>query len=194
MKRRIKLPGCLALVVGTVFTGVQAKTVPAPAASAPPRGWVQLPLQTAWFEGRRVHYVTTDVSDAQVARDKGANHVPRLKELLPGPGQRGRLGVALERVYAFEGAVQSTVFPSVPQPVGAGSTDAGYSPLWRMVLVRWKPGVARRELRSEEQVLAAEEAGELTLTVTDVVLNCPVVGLEKEAALPGVRLMPPPGR
>ncbi len=183
-----------ALAIGAACSGVQAQTATAPAASAPARGWVQLPLQTAWFEGRRVHYITTDVSDAQLAREKGANHVPRLKEVLPGPGQRSKLGAALERVYAFDGAVQSTVFPSVPQPVGAGNTDAGYSPLWRMVLVRWLPGVARRELRSEEQVLAAEEAGELSLTMTEVVLNCAVVGLEGGPTLPGVRIVPPPGR
>ena len=44
-----------------------------------------------------------------------------------------------------------------------------------LVLVAWKPGAAVRELRSEEAVLAAADAGELLLSLTDIVVNCPIV-------------------
>lgn len=166
-----------------------ASTASAPAGV---QGSVTLPLQTAWFEGRRVRYVTTDVSDADVARAKGANFVPRLRDLVVvAPGKPLR-AVPVERVYSIEGIVQPTVFPSVPSPVGAGSTSSAYSPLWRMVKVVWQPGRVPRELRSEESVLDAEERGDVKLVLTEVILNCPVVALDGEPALSGARVEPTP--
>lgn len=150
----------------------------------------QLPLLTAWFEGRVVRYITTDVSDAAMAQAKGANHVPRLKDLLTDAGGGGS---SLERVYAFPDGSQPTVFPSVPLPVGGTSRSLGYTPLWRMVQVQWKPGLPRRELRSEAAILEAEERGDVRLVVTDVVLNCPVLAVEGAGALPGVALAGRPG-
>lgn len=154
-------------------------------------GEAVLPLQTAWFEGRLVRYVTTDVSDAEVARAKGANHVPALAELLPArPGEPQRPPTPLARVYAFVGVQQPTVFPAVPLPVGGGNASAAYTPLWRMVQVRWQAGRVVRELKSEEAVLDAEERGDVRLTVTDVVLNCPVFDVQGAGALPGSHARP----
>jgi hypothetical protein len=157
------------------------------------QGSVTLPLQTAWFEGRKVRYVTTDVSEPDVARAKGANFVPRLRDLLvPATAGAGR-AVPVEGVYAIEGLAQPTVFPSVPEPVGAGSTHRAYSPLWRMVKVVWQAGRTPRELSSEEAVLDAEERGDVKLVFTEVILNCPVVAVDGEPALPGARVAPTAG-
>ena len=165
---------CLALLMGACNT------------VAPPNA-AQLPLQRAWFEGRAVLYVTTDASDAEVAAAKGANFVPRLKNLLPKAGVPG--ASHLERVYTFVNAKQPTVFPSVPHASGAARTDAAYTPLWRMVHVAWLPGRSARELKSEEQILQAQEQGDLALTVTDVVLNCPVLAVGDGPALRGTRFV-----
>lgn len=154
-------------------------------ASAPQVG---LPLRFAWFEGRQVGYVSTDASDADVARAMGINHAPRLAATVPAddapPGQRH----ALERVYHFTDGAQINVFPSVPTPVGPASNDRAYSPLWRMVEVAWMPGATRRVLNSEEAVLDAVERGQLSLRVTRVVVNCAVVSDDNGGLLPGARL------
>lgn len=137
-----------------------------------------------------MRYVTTDVSDADVARAKGANFVPRLRDLVVAvPGNPPR-GAPAERVYSIEGFTQPTVFPSVPNPVGAGSTSRAYSPLWRMVKVVWQPGRTPRELRSEEMLLDAEERGDVKLVLTEVILNGPVVAVDGEPALSGARVEP----
>jgi hypothetical protein len=154
---------------------------------------LQFPIQTAWYEGRVVHYVTTDVSDRELARAKGVNFVPRLKDLLPDAATAdARRGSPLERVYAFINARQPTVFPSIPRPVGPESADLGYTPLWRMVQVSWQPGRAVKELKSEEAILQAEEQGDVKLKLTDFVLNCPVAWVQDEAPLRGVRLVSEP--
>ena len=156
------------------------------ACASPPH--VSLPLRFAWYEGQQIGYVSTDASDADVARTMGINHAPRLAATVPPdnalPGQRH----ALERVYHFTDGAQINVFPSVPAPVGPGSTDRAYSPLWRVVEVAWLPGATRRLLRSEEAVLDAVERGELSLRITRVVVNCAVVSDDNGGLLPGARL------
>jgi hypothetical protein len=157
-------------------------------ASTPPES-VQLPLLRGWFEGAPVFYVTTDVSDAQVARDKKANHAPRLAAALPPRGAPAPgVAVAFDKVYAVTNFAQGSIFASIPQPIGPGSRDRAYSPIWRMVTVTWNPGHGPRLLTSEEQVLAASDAGAVRLGLTDVLLNCPIVHLGAKGGLDGVRL------
>jgi hypothetical protein len=142
-----------------------------------------LPLNRAWVDGRIVEYVTTDISDKAMATMAGVNHVPRLVGAL-----KDAQGKSLvERVYKFADDRQISIFQSAPMPVGPGNADRSYSPLWRLVLVRWNNPNAARELKSEEELLAAEDAREVTLEPTDIVVNCPVVRASDGLALKGVR-------
>lgn len=142
-----------------------------------------LPLNRAWVDGRIVEYVTTDISDLAMARMAGVNHVPGLSAAARMPP--GSSLVA--RVYKFPNEEQISVFQSAPAPAGAENQDQSYSPLWRVVMVRWLDQAIRRELKSEEQLLAAEERKEVVLEVTDIVVNCPVTRGAAGEALKGVR-------
>ena len=142
-----------------------------------------LPLSRAWIDGRIVEYVTTDISDLAMATMMGANYVPRLSEALnTSPGHS-----LVERVYKFPNNEQISVFQSAPNPVGSTNQDLNYSPLWRVVQVRWTNPAIKHELKSEEDVLAAEERQELVLEVTEIVVNCPVTRMRGVGALKGVR-------
>lgn len=142
-----------------------------------------LPLSRAWIDGRIVEYVTTDISEAGMAKMMGANHVPRLSLALGSlPGTS-----LVERVYKFPKNEQISVFQSAPSPVGADNQDRNYSPLWRVVMVNWQAPAVARELKSEEEILAAEERREVVLEVTDIVVNCPVIRADGGRSLTGVR-------
>ena len=142
-----------------------------------------LPLSRAWIDGRIVDYVTTDISDPAMAKMMGANYVPRLADALNASPARS----LTERVYKFPKAEQISIFQSAPNPVGADNRDQSYSPLWRVVLVHWtKPDLAR-ELKSEEQLLAAEDRKELSLDVTNIVVNCPITRASGGQSIKGVR-------
>lgn len=181
----------LAVLLVALCLGACASSPP----PAPPDGpKAHLPLLRGWFGGEEVLYVTTDVSDANVARAKDGNYAPRLAAALPRDaasltsphGERA----ATDRVYSMTNHVQGSVFASAPLPMGAGNTDLGYSPLWQLVEVTWRLGRAPRLLTSEEAVLAAADEGDVTLRPTRVVLNCPIVHRGAKGGLTGVTVDP----
>ena len=166
--------------------GTPLKGVRADAASAT----ATLPMQSAWHNDRRVFYISTDISDSAMATMMGSNFAPRLADAVPSAVRQPGEKTALERVYKFPGDTQDAVFASVPDPVGPSSRDAAYSPLWQVFWVTWKSATPARVLKSEEAILAAEERGEVELTRTGIVINCPIVGSDA-GSLPGVTLSLP---
>ncbi len=177
-----------ASVLGALFCLLSA------ACAAPSRSTdasaVSLPLQRGLYDGEVVFYVTTDVSDDKVAKAKGANFAPRLADALAGAAGPAGPRLAVDKVYAVVNFSQPSVFASAPKPIGHLNRDAAYSPLWRMVAVTWRNTYDARELRSEDDVLEAQEKGQVDLTTTNVVLNCPIIHRGKAGGLPGVSLEP----
>ncbi|HEY8102542.1 MAG TPA: hypothetical protein VIF82_17520 [Burkholderiaceae bacterium] len=149
---------------------------------------VTFPVVSGWYEGRVVQYITTDVSDQEIAKKKGVNFVPRLADAIPPlphtPGQRS----SVERIYSFTNFKQGGVLPSVPEPTGADSANKNYSPLWQMYTVTWLPDHEPHVLRSEEEVLAAADKGQVNIKQTNIVINCPVIFSEQGGALPQIKI------
>jgi hypothetical protein len=54
--------------------------------------------------------------------------------------------------------------------------QADYSPLWQINMVTFKAGTTPHLLKSKADVDAAVKAGEVTVTSTKTVVNCPVLG------------------
>lgn len=141
-----------------------------------------------WYEGQMVYYVTTDASAADVAQAKAANFAPRLARALDRQGAQPGQGLAVDKVYGVTNFAQESIFASAPAPTGHRSGSAAYSPLWQLVKVSWRVGASARLLKSEEEVLQAQEQGLVALEVTQVVLNCPIVQVGSGEPLPGVVL------
>ena len=142
-----------------------------------------LNLQTGWYNGFAVYYVTTDVSDAAMARKMGANYTPRLLDAIPSYPKPPHTKTILERVYIFPAAEQGNVLASIPTPLGPDSVDLNYSPIWLLYSVNWLDKTKQTTLRSEEAILLAEEQGWLEINRTDVVVNCPVVSIDGQRFL-----------
>jgi len=131
------------------------------------------PSVFAWYANRGIHFAHTEVSDRKIAdlltskKNSPVIYVPQLAEVPP---------AATSQVYIFSNGIQpehrgplgfqGDVFPTAPG-------DAQYSPLRSLELVTWKnPGTAR-ELTAAADVLAAQKAGELSLTSPGIVINMP---------------------
>ena len=151
---------------------------------------IELPLVHGWYEGQIADYVTTDMSSESMARANNANYAPRLANLLPANQPRPNPHSAIARIYKFLNYVQPSVLPSAPTMEGVSDPDddaANYTPLWELMGVTWQAGHAPRELRSEDEVLKAQAAGELVIAPLNVIVNCPVVRVG-EHFLPQTRL------
>lgn len=138
-----------------------------------------LPVVTGWFNGQSVQYISPEASDAG-AGGPTANLSLSLAASAGGGG--------VEDLYAVTNFKQGNIIPSAPLPAGPGSTAAGYTPLWQVNLVTWKPNVTPRVLTSQADVLAAVSAGSVSVQKTTIVVNCPVVSSPLGGAMPGVVL------
>jgi hypothetical protein len=156
----------------------RATTTPSPTA-APMAGMGQTtsgdlaPLVTGFYDGGEVLFIHTEASDPDVAdmlTDMMGPQVVLVPELAQAPEP------LLANVYVFTNGVQGMgpfgfqpdVFDSVPG-------EEGYRPLRTVSLVTWQEGATPRELRSVEEIQAAEAAGEVAISLPDIVVNMPIL-------------------
>ena len=52
----------------------------------------------------------------------------------------------------------------------------GFNPLWQEAQIAFTPGHSPRQLTSDNDIAAAEQAGEITVTLTSEVYRCSVIG------------------
>jgi hypothetical protein len=170
------------MVVGSLATG--CANLPVQPASG---NFIELPLVPGWFEGKRVWYITTDMSDPAMARAGNVNYVPSLANALPAEPRIPGAPSTIDRIYKFMNFDQGSVLPSIPQPLGGRNNNTQYSPLWQLYAVYWQPGKIPHELHSEQEVLEAQDEGLIRIQALRIIVNCPVVKIEAEL-LPGSRL------
>jgi hypothetical protein len=154
-----------------VMFGALVMTACAPKSGQAPTA--VLPAGKAWAEGKEIYFVHTEASDADVA-GKLTNmmkspviHVPSLAKAPP---------EALAQVYVFTNGLagkgpfgfQADVFDNPPGTVG-------YSPLRYINAVTWADPAKARELKSLAEIMAARDAGEVTIAQPGVVVNMPFV-------------------
>ena len=176
------------LITFTVITGAllatgspaRAQDESAPASAAPPVQTATLPLISCWYKGQVLFYIRIDTSDQPTAEQQGLNYVPQLVNVLTSSPS------AYDDIYTFSNFNQFNVVPSAPYPVGPKNTDTTYQPLWQVSQVAWNPGAKPHTLTSEEEILAASQSGEVTLTKTNVVINCPIVFRPGAGRLPNL--------
>ena len=135
-----------------------------------------LPAVAGYADGQAVAFVHTEASDPQVAAMLGemmGSPVLVVPQLADVPND------VLGAVFVFSNGVepdgprgpfgfQQDVFDSIPG-------DAAYRPLRRIHLVSWRAGVTPRLLRSADEIVAAGNAGELTIETSLTVVNMPMI-------------------
>jgi len=146
---------------------------------------VELPLLSGWYDGDVVFYITTDVSQQEMARAAGANYVPRMRHALR-PAEPGQ-PTAVDRVYKFANFEQGSVFPSAPQFGEGPDADTEYTPFWVVYQVTWLTGSTPHLLRSEQEIADAEQKKQVRVAATDVVVNCPILFSRKRGPPAGMR-------
>ena len=135
---------------------------------------LDVPMMKGYENGNEIFFIATDSSDNQTAiqitnaTDFKVNFAPLLAKT---PEE------ARGQAYVFENGVEGEGPLGFQLPViNARPGQEGYSPLLQINLVRWNQEAAQpSELRSEQDIIAASNAGQLTITKTDVIVNHPAV-------------------
>ena len=131
------------------------------------------PLVRGYYGGEQVLFIHTEASDPQVAEMLTTMMGPQVvlvPELARAPAS------LLANVYVFTNGVsgdgpfgfQPDIFDSVPG-------DARYRPLREIHLVEWIASATAVELRSIDELRAAEARNDLTIRVTGIVVNMPIL-------------------
>jgi hypothetical protein len=136
-----------------------------------PEGKDDFPIVTGFVDGKMVDYTLQEISDPMVTKlmtDKTGFPLVTVRSLGDVP-QVANLylfmnGVTGPNPFGF----QRNVIDSLPG-------EPGYSPLWLHTFVKWKDPSRARELKAESEILAASEAGEVTLERSKLVIDCPVI-------------------
>ncbi len=135
--------------------------------AAEARGKITMPLVKGFYDGQEIYYINTEASDAGVAAADGTTFVPKLTNAIA-------VGATADLFHVTNFA-QPNIVDSVPNPLGPNNTVTDYSPLWLVHLVTWQAGFTPQALTSEQAVIAARDAGMVTVTATDIVVNCAVM-------------------
>jgi hypothetical protein len=145
---------------------------------------IVIPLVRGLYDGKDVFYITTEASDSGAASaltnftNFPVTFAPALTKTPP---------AASANIYLFKNGIKGPgIMGFQPQVVDSIPGEAKYSPLWRVNVVEWKDPTTATILGSEEDVLAAESNGQVTVTLTHIVVNCPIVqwGGNKEGIIP----------
>jgi hypothetical protein len=137
---------------------------------------VTLPLTRGFVNDNEVFYISTEASDKGLA-----DHLTNVtgSRVAYSPALAAAPAESLANIYAFANGIKGAG-PLGFQPNVADSQpgDAKYSPLWRINMVEWQAGKTPREMTSEQQILEASAAGDVKVTPTEMVVNCPFVQWE----------------
>jgi hypothetical protein len=135
---------------------------------------IDIPLSRGYIDGDIAYFIATDASDKQavdsISNNTGfpVNYAPFLANTPQSARGQGYIflnGIKDEGPNGF----QLPVANAVP-----GNKD--YSPLWQSNFVKWNDNATTaRELKSVEEIMAAEKNGELTITNTDIIVNSPAI-------------------
>ncbi|HEX6647639.1 MAG TPA: hypothetical protein VF047_10715 [Nitrososphaeraceae archaeon] len=134
---------------------------------------IDIPLIKEYVNGKEMYVIVTDVSDKETAdlitNKTGfkANFAPVLSKT---PTD------VLAQAYAFKNGIKGDGLVGFQSSVlSAKPGDEGYSPLYQINLVQWVNQENVQELKSVEEILAAEKNGQLKIEKTNLVVNEPAV-------------------
>ena len=134
---------------------------------------LDIPLTKGYVDGNEVFYISTEASVEDVANhltDLTGFRVAYTPALALAPEE------SLAQIYAFTNGIEGEgALGFQPQVADSQPGDDKYSPLWNVNAVTWNDGVEPRELKSEMEIMKAQENGELSIGEAGVIVNCPFV-------------------
>jgi hypothetical protein len=147
---------------------------------------ISLPLSRGYVNGKIAYFITTDASDNQTAVEISnnlkikVNFAPSLAFIPESFRQQG---------YEFLNGVRGQGAFGFQLPVASKPpTDKDYSPIVQLNFVKWNSNITGsnnhtgntvKELKSVNEIIAAQNNKELTIAKTNILINSPAVFLPR---------------
>lgn len=137
---------------------------------------IDIPLTKGYENGNEIFFIATDASNektaAMITNKTGfkANFAPILAQTPE---------ASRNQIYAFTNGIAGNGTFGFQLPIlNAKPGNEGYSPLDQLNLVMWNQGVTARELKSVQEIMTAQQNGELSINKTDIIVNNPAIKWE----------------
>jgi hypothetical protein len=137
---------------------------------------ISLTTLKGYVDGAIVSYIVTDTSDnktaASITESQGhkINFAPLLASI---PNQY------LQQGYDFLNGVKGEGPFGFQLPVGSALPgDSDYSPLIHLNFVNWADITKAKILKSTEEIVQAEQNGDIQTTLSGIIINNPAVGYD----------------
>lgn len=141
---------------------------------------IDIPMQKGYENGNEIYFVTFDASDKELALKitNSSNDFPvhHTKLLTQTPSE------ATEQAYIFTNGIKGKGHLGYqPTVVESKPGDKRYSPLKHVNLVEWKIPSSARELKSIQELVNAQNTGEIitinttAMSSTNLVINSPAI-------------------
>lgn len=134
---------------------------------------IDIPMMKGYQNGLEIFFIATDASDNQTAAAI-TNQTGFKVNISPVLSKTPES--VLNQAYGFTNGIPGAGPFGFQLPVVAAKPgDQGFSPLWKLNLVECNQNATPKELKSVQEIMAAQQNGSLTVKETNVVVNHPVI-------------------
>ena len=137
---------------------------------------ISVPVSKGYVNGNISFFIATDASVKEVVSSVtnttnfNINYAPSLSNTSESSRQQG---------YVFTNGIRGEGQAGFQLPVASSAPDdENYSPLFAINYVEWNDGSNARVLKSVNEVLEAQNNGEISVTKTNIVINSPSVQMK----------------
>jgi len=153
------------------------KELPNNLTSTPAEDSIDIPVSKGFVDGKIAYFISTDASNNEVISSISnttgfsVNYAPVLANTSNSSTQQGYVfinGVKGEGPFGTQLSVASAI-----------PGEDGYSPLFEINYVKWNSNsTSNRVLTSVDEILAAQNSGELNIGKSNIIINSPAVQME----------------
>jgi hypothetical protein len=144
---------------------------------------ISIPVSKGYVNGKIAYFISTDATEKQIVSSVSnttkfiINYAPILADTPQSTHQQGYVFINGIKGGGQPNDFQLPVASAIPNSTNS-SENNGYSPLFQINYVKWNNNSNPRILTSVDQILDAQNKGELTIIKTNIVINSPFIQIK----------------
>jgi hypothetical protein len=144
---------------------------------------ISIPVSKGYVNGKIAYFISTDATEKQIVSSVSnttkfiINYAPILADTPQSTHQQGYVFINGIKGGGQPNDFQLPVASATPNSTNS-SENKGYSPLFQINYVKWNNNSNPRILTAVDQILDAQNKGELTIIKTNIVINSPFIQIK----------------